>query len=186
MGIQGKLLTKHVSRMGMMLTNLSKRLCPFMTLAIAFGCGKKINDPKITELSRQNQNQELPSTLIIQLDESESAMTTYKMPRNAWFKLPTKIRAKQASAAGKSVKVFYNYTSEGHYEFHCYYNSAVLATELTFEKCQASDDVTIISNPDDLEKMDFPIDKDTSVKMELTNPSGSGIKLEAAYLVDWK
>jgi hypothetical protein len=172
--------------MGMMLTNLKKRLCPLMTLAIAFGCGKKINDPKTTEITRSSQNQELPSTLILQLDESVSSTTTYKMPKNAWFKLPSKIRAKQASAAGKSVKVFYNYTSENHYEFHCYYNSAVLATELTFEKCQASDDVTIISNSDDLEKMDFPIDKDTFLKMELTNPSDSGIKIEAAYLVDWK
>jgi hypothetical protein len=174
--------------MGMMLSILTKRLCPLMSLAIAFGCGKKINDPTTTEINRtgQTQTQELPSTLKIEVNEQISAEKVYTLPRNAWFRLPSKLIAKEASAVGKRVKIYYNFTSDNEYEFHCYYKSITQAAELSFEKCQSSDDVTIISTTDDLEKMEFPMDKGTAVKAQLLNPSQSGIKINSVYSVDWK
>ena len=170
----------------MMLALITKRLCPLLALTVAFGCGKQINDPQDIEINRAGQTEELPSNIAIQLNEADSSSKTYSMPRNAWFTLPVKLWAKNASAAGKRVKIYYNLDSQGNYEFHCYYQSFTLPTELGFEKCQSSDDVTIISNPDDLQKMEFPMDKGTSIKVELTNPSGSSIKIDSIFGVDWK
>ncbi len=169
-----------------MLSNLTKRLCPLMTLAIAFGCGKKINEPSTTEISRATQTQELPSVLTLQVNEAVSTLKTYVLPKNAWFKLPTKLKAKDASAVGKKVKIYYNVLEDGEYEFHCYYKSITQTSELSFEKCQSSEDVTIISSSDDLEKMEFPMDKGSSIKIEITTPSSTGIKIDSIYSVDWK
>ena len=170
----------------MMLSNLTKRLCPLMTLAIAFGCGKKINEPSTTEISRATQTQELPLVLTLQVNEAVSTLKTYVLPQNAWFKLPTKLKAKDASAVGKKVKIYYNVLEDGEYEFHCYYKSITQTSELSFEKCQSSEDVTIISSSDDLEKMEFPMDKGSSIKIEITTPSSTGIKIDSIYSVDWK
>ena len=172
----------------MMLTLLTKRLCPLMSLAIAFGCGKKINDPQTSDSGRttQSQTQELPGALTLEVNEAVSAVKAYTLPRNAWFKLPAKLNAKEASAAGKVVKIFYNMEASGNYECHCFYKSITQTNELSFDKCQSSDDVTIISNADDLVKMEFPVDKGTQVQIHITNPSGSNIKINSSYEVDWK
>lgn len=171
----------------MMLSIFKKRLCPLVSLAIAFGCGKKINDPAPKPaVNNSAQMQELPSTLTLEVNAANSPETSYLLQRNAWFKLPSRLIAKNASAVGKSVKILYNLDSNNHYEFHCLYSSLVQATELTFDKCQTSDDVTIISNADDLEKMDFPMDKGTSIKMQILNQASSKIKIDSSYVVDWK
>ena len=158
-----------------------------MSLALAFGCGKKINDPETTNAgTSQGQNTELPAELTLQVNEVVSAIKTYELPENAWFKLPTKLLAKEGNAIGKRVKIFYNLLSSGSYEFHCTYKSVIKVTELAFENCQSSDGLEIISNPADLESMVFPMDKGTSVKVQLTNPTGTSMKIDSAYIVDWK
>jgi hypothetical protein len=174
------------SRKGMMLALLKNRLCPLLAFTIIVGCGKQINDPSDVEISRAGQTEELPSSLAIQVNENESSFKNYLMPRNAWFTLPVKLLAKNASAAGKRVKIYYNLEANGNYEFHCYYQSYTLPSELTFEKCQSSDEVTIISSSDDLQKMEFPIDKGTSIKVELINPSANNLRIDAIFGVDWK
>jgi hypothetical protein len=173
--------------MGIMLSILTKRLCPLMTLALAFSCGKKINDPETTGSgTTQGQNQELPSTLNLQVNESLSSVKIYELPRNAWFKLPTKLLAREGNATGKKVRIYYNLLRSGDYEFKCSYRSLSAVTELPFEKCESRDGLEIISNSADLEHMVFPMDKGSSVKVELTNPTGSGMKIDSVYIVDWK
>ena len=172
----------------MMLSILTKRLCPLMSLALAFGCGKKINDPEATSGNNQTQSQvqELPAVLTLQLNEAISPIKMYELPKNAWFKLPTKLLAVEGSAQSKKVKIYYNLLSNGEYEFNCSYRSLTSITELAFEKCESSGGLEIISNPKDLEGMVFPMDKGSSVKLQLTNPTSSGMKINSAYTVDWK
>jgi len=171
----------------MMLSTLTKRLCPLMSLALAFSCGKKINDPEATGGGNtQGQNQELPAVLTLQVNEVVSPTKQYLLPRNAWFKLPTKLLAIEGNAAGKKVQIYYNLLNSGDYEFQCSYRSVASATELPFVNCESSDGLEIISNPTDLESMVFPMDKSTSVKVQLTNPTGTGMKIDSSYRVDWK
>ena len=171
-----------------MLSILTKRLCPLMSLALAFGCGKKINDPNATSGNNQTQSQvhELPAVLTLQLNEAISPVKLYELPENAWFKLPTKLLAVEGSARSKKVKIYYNLLKSGQYEFNCSYLSTSSTTELAFVKCESSDGVDIISNPKDLEGMVFPMDKSSSIKIQLTNPTSSGMKINSAYIVDWK
>ena len=156
-----------------------------MSLWLAFGCGKKINDPSTSEPNRTTQNQELPAVLTLQVVETESSVKRYELPRNAWFSLPTKLLARQGNATGKRVKIFYNLLDDQH-EFHCFYKSTAKTAELDFEKCESNVGVEIISNTEDLENMHFPMDKGSSVKMQVTNPSGSNLIIDSTYIVDWK
>lgn len=171
-----------------MLSIFKKRLCPLMGLALAFGCGKKISDPSTADgnTSTQGHAQELPATLTLQLTEASSSFKSYQLPRNAWFKLPTKLLVKEGSAIGKRVKIYYNLLTSGDYEFHCYYSSTKLALELSFQKCESSQGTEIISSAEDLAGADFPMDKSTTVKMKLMNPTGTGLVIESTYRVDWK
>ena len=171
-----------------MLSILKKRLCPLMGLALAFGCGKKISDPSTTggNGSTQGQAQELPANLTLQLTEAFSPFKSYQLPLNAWFKLPTMLSVKEGNAIGKRVKIYYNLLTSGDYEFHCYYSSTRLSLELSFEKCESSQGVEILSNAEELEGADFPMDKGTTVKMKLTNPTGTNLVIESTYKVDWK
>ncbi len=169
-----------------MLLILTKKLCPLMSLALAFGCGKQINEPKTTDNNGTSQSQELPSVLTLQIEEAVSMQKIYYLQRNAWFKLPSKLKTHGESAVGKRVKILYNVLANNYYEFHCFYKSQNHATELALENCESSQGVEIISRASDLESMDFPMDKDLSVKMQLTNGSNTGIKIDAIYLVDWK
>lgn len=169
-----------------MLSILTKRLCPLMSLALAFGCGKKINDPETKSGSTQGQEQELPAVFTVQVIEAVSAVKSYTLPRSAWFKLPTKLLATTGNATGKKVKIYYNLWANGDYDFQCSYRSASSATELSFEKCESSDGLEIISNSTDLANMVFPMDKASSVKMQLTNPTGTGLIIDSVYVVDWK
>ncbi len=171
-----------------MLTFLTKRLCPLMSLALALGCGKKINDPTTSDVNRTDQTQttELPAVLTIQLQEAVSSVKTYQLSRNAWFNLPDKLIVRAGNAVGNRVTIYYNLFTNGDYEFLCRYKSVNSATQLNFENCESSDQVQIISNAADLEKMDFPMDKDSSVKVQLSNPKGSGLVIDSTYFVDWK
>lgn len=171
----------------MMLSILTKRLCPLMSLALAFGCGKKINDPKTSSgNSDDGTAQELPANFSLQINEAVSPVRTYKLEENAWFLLPAKLYAQNANAMGKQVKIYYNLKDSGSYEFSCDYKSLTSATELDFEKCTTSYGKDFVFNVTDLQAFDYPMDANAHIRMELINPSSTGIKIEAIYEVDWK
>jgi hypothetical protein len=164
-----------------MLSILTKKLCPLMSLALAFGCGKKINDPDTTSgNNRAEQGYELPPVITVQLDETVSPVKLYTLPRNAWFKLPSKLLATTGNAIGNKVKIYYGVLSNGYFEFYCSYSSASSATELAIDKCESNYGLAV--SPDS----QFPMDKASSIKMQLTNPSGTGMKIDSTYHVDWK
>lgn len=169
----------------MMLALLTKRLCPLMTLALAFGCGKKINDPETTSSSTQGQGHELPTVLTLQINEAQSPVKSYNLTQNAWFNLPTTLTSVSGDVTGKIVEIYYNMESDTEYEFRCTYRSTSSATKLAFVNCETQDDHVFISNSHDLERMEIPMDKGFSMKMQLTNPSGTNLKIESVHLVDW-
>lgn len=169
-----------------MFSLITKKHCPLLILLLAFGCGKNIKEAKTSNTNHQVQNQGLSSNLALQVDEAVSATKLYKIPRNAWFKLPTKLFVQNGDATGKEVKIYYNLLGSSNYEFECTYFSTNQVGILAFEKCESKDGYEIISNPNDLKNKLFPMDKGSSVKLQLTNPSGTGIKIESIYFVEWK
>jgi hypothetical protein len=167
-----------------MLQMLTRKLCPFVTLAIAtVGCGKKINDPATT-LSRSTQNQELPSALVLQLNTTDSFHLNYTLPRNGIFALPETLRVRTGNGQGKEVTISYNvnpYDSDD-YEFKCTYRSSVQEFELPLESC------TDIYGGDfgDIRDHLFMMDRNKLIRMETPKSTGAGLIMDAIFATDWK
>ena len=122
-----------------MLTTLTRKLCPLMTLAIAtVGCGKKIGEEKDTTPSRQNQNQEIPAAFVLRLDGSVNSWKNYSMPRPAHFVVPDRIKVRSGSTAGKIVEIAHDVNPYDSDDFHVkctYAPSSSNATDLVLSGC---------------------------------------------------
>lgn len=168
-----------------MLLNLTKKLCPLMGLAMAFGCGKKINDPKTSEGETSRPRQELPGLLTLQLKTSESLSTSFQLPLNGWFQFPLKLMARDGNVTGKQVTIQY-FLPNGENEFECHYKSVTSPSELSFERCDYADGTEFIPNVEELENVELPIEKDSRIQMNLMNVPGSHLIIDAVYTVEWK
>jgi hypothetical protein len=167
-----------------MLLKLSKKICPLLTMLLAIGCGKQINETASSEVTRPSQNSDLPPVLSLQINEQQSPQTNYILPKNAWFKFPTALKVTSGNGIGKRVRIYYNLWPNGDYEYLCYYSSVSNPNHLAFEKCENIYNTTVISNVGDLEGI-FPMEKNTTLKLVLQNP-GQNLIIDSTYLVEWK
>ncbi len=169
----------------MMLSLLTKRLCPLMSLALAFGCGKKINDPATSDNGR-TVTPSMPgsSSIVIKFDESSASTKSYLFNKSAYMHLPPKLVASEGNAVGRRMVIFYNYLADDDYEFLCTYRSSSSATELAFVSCEDSSGDIFITQSDYLQTYDFPMDEGTQIKMQLINPNGSGLKINTTFEIE--
>jgi hypothetical protein len=170
-----------------MLSKLATKLCPLMSLALTFSCGKKINDPEpITSgLSRTTQRQdELAPVLTLQLDSNEASQTSFQLLKSAYFLLPQKLIVTSFNGAGKKVRIKYNVQADGNYEFYCVYESSLNQTELDFKACYSSSNALYIDSVDQLQNALY-MDQDTQIQMELLNSSSPDLLIQAVYTVNW-
>ncbi|HXH29933.1 MAG TPA: hypothetical protein VNJ01_03905 [Bacteriovoracaceae bacterium] len=167
-----------------MLKLLSRKLCPFLSLAVAtVGCGKKLTEPK-TQPVQVVENQELPTTISIELNTSVSAKAQFKIPQNGWFNLPEKLIVNDGSAIGKEVEISYNVDAEieEDYEFVCTYTSTGSSSELQLSTCKDS----YGGNFGNVMGNVFPMDEGKLIEVRLTTPSSKDLVLNAIYSVVWK
>lgn len=166
-----------------MLNRLTRKLCPLVTLALAtVGCGKKINEPE-TQPNRIIENQELPRTMIFELDGSTGAVSKlFKMPRNGSFFMPEYLRV-QGNALNETIEITYELDPEDPelYQLKCSY-SAVSASELKLDKCYDWDS----PNLGDVSQSAFSFREDDIIEIRFTNGRASDLKIEAIYSVDWR
>lgn len=169
-----------------MLLKTSKKICPLMTLFLSFSCGKSINEPSTIESSISNQTPEEEWGVLKMELQPNSLESSYRFNRNAWLNLPVKLDVDSGNASGKRLKIYYNLTDQGEYEFHCFYKSTLLSTEMNFEKCETSYNALTVSNAADLSEWEFPMNKNTRIKFELLNSSSPDLHISTTYTVDWK
>jgi hypothetical protein len=174
-----------------MILKLTRKICPLMSLALMFSCGKKINEAGATNDGLLIDNHAPSNVLTLQVKEEVTLSAEFKLPRNAWFFLPEKLLVLQGSAIGKRVQIRYNVQDDGRYEFHCTYSSASVATEMILENChQSTDDhgnaAVWVSGPEELKDRDFKMDSKTTIRMDLQNPNPSNLIINAVYQVEWK
>lgn len=155
-------------------------------LALSFGCGKKITETETNKSNHITEPQALSEDLTLEVDENVSPVTIFAIPENAMFRIPTELIAKDGKASGKKIVIFYNATGDNDYKFQCSYSSIDHDTTLAFEKCESNNGNKLISFRENIEDMWFPMNKGAQVKLVLTNPTGTGMKIESIYLVDWK
>lgn len=166
-----------------MLLTLTRKICPLLSLAIAtVGCGKKISEPKALPAS-STENQELPSTYIIQLDGSEASSKTYTLPRNTLFQIPERLKVRAGATLNKVVDIIYDvdpYDSDV-YDFKCSYVTSSNPAEMKLTYCQNDNgndfyDITTF----------FPLKEGQSIVMKFTGASSPDLIVEAIYSMKWK
>jgi hypothetical protein len=154
-----------------------------MSLTMILSCGKKINDPSAAKLETETSSQtpDTQTKLILRLDESRSRITSYSVLQDDWLLMPVKLSVLSGNPSGKRVRIYYNFLNNNQYEFYCNYKFAETQGEMSFENCLNDQSVVIVSDPENLSKLYFPIEKSSSIKMELSSPSGTGLVIEARY-----
>lgn len=166
-----------------MLTTLTRKLCPLMSLAIAtIGCGKKVTDPE-AQPARNTENQELPSAYVIKLDGSQSSRKDVKMAGDAQFKIPDRIVVRSGSTAGKIVEIAYDvneYDSDD-YQFKCTYVPSSSPSQMNLSSCVDYD------NDDfgDVSEHTFTLHKNDLIQMRFTGAPASDLVVEAIYTMKW-
>ena len=166
-----------------MLTTLTRKLCPFVSLAIAtIGCGKKISDPD-NQAARQTENQELPSAYVLRLDGSEGSKKLFPMARSANFRIPDKLKVRAGDTTGKIVELGFDvnpYDSDD-YEFKCSYVAAANPAEMVLSKCVNYDN----EDYGDISNEEFRLYKDDIIQMKFSGAPSPGLIVEAIFSMKW-
>lgn len=167
-----------------MLTALTKKLCPLMSLAIAtIGCGKKIAESDVSQPSRQTENQELPSAYVIQLDGSEASKKQFKMINHASFEIPDSLIVRSGNTIGKVVEIAYDVSQfdSTDYEFKCRYIPSDNPSLMVLSECVNYDN----ADYGDTQGQLFRLYKNDIIEMRFTGAPSQDMVVEAIYGMDW-
>lgn len=165
-----------------MLYRLAKKICPFVTLTLAtIGCGKQITE-EASENARIIENQEIPSSLVVEINTNEGLMKLQQIPRNGNVIMPEVIYATNSESTYRMVTLTYNYELDsGKFDYECLYESKNSTLELVLKNCKDYFGEMITSATD----FEFPIYYTKNIKMELKTPSSNNT-FKAIFFVDWK
>ncbi len=166
-----------------MLIALTRKICPFLGLALAtVGCGKKISEAK-TQPANNTEHQELPSTYIIQLDGSQHSKQSYSLPKNALFQLPDRIRVRSGSTLNKVVDIVYDVDpyDPDVFDFKCSYVTSSNPSEMILNYCEND-------NGNDFYDTNsyFPLKEGQTIVMKFSGASSPDLIVEAIYSMRWK
>jgi hypothetical protein len=166
-----------------MLTTLTRKLCPLLSLAIAsLGCGKKITDAQ-TQPGRSRDNQEIPSTYILRLDGPQVSRKIFFMPADVNFKVPDRLRVLTGQTAGKKVEISYEVNEYDHddYQFKCIYNASHNPSEMILDKC------VDYHNYDfgEVSGHTFGLRQNDAIEMKFTGGMTSDLVVDAIYSMKW-
>jgi hypothetical protein len=156
---------------------LTRKLCPFFSLMIMVGCGKKMTEPDSTDKPHIEPQKPSP-TLILSIESLEKI---YKLPLGAWFLLPDRLRVRSNNAIGKTVTITYNISPDDpeNYEFKCTYKGAT-ADSMPVEKCVdiVGSDMGDVTDGSD----HMPMTINQLIKLE---SSSEELQADAIYSVTW-
>lgn len=166
-----------------MLTILTRKLCPLMSLAIAtIGCGKKITEDK-AKPSTITQGAEIPSTYVIQIDGSQTSRKNYTLPADTQFEVPERIKIRRGSTTGKAVEIAHNVSiyDNDDYDFKCIYKPSGNPVEMILDKCLDYYDRDF----GDVSGQPFTMRKGEIIQMRFTGSSALDVIADAIYSMKW-
>lgn len=166
-----------------MLLGITKKICPFLTLAFAtIGCGKNINDGKSSIV--QSVKTELSPRFVLDFSSLEGLTKSFKVPQDGRFYIPKTVKVTAGNGIGKRMSISYNYDADTKdYEFRCKYSSLASATELTLQTCYDSHDREL--SQDDINLNTFFIDLGFFIRIELLTPTDSTLEVEFIHDITW-
>lgn len=166
-----------------MLLALTRKFCPLLGFALAtVGCGKKISEAK-SQPAHNTENQELPSTYIIQLNGNLQSSQTYTIPKNTLFRLPDRILVRSGTTRNKVVDIVYDvdpYDTDV-FDFKCSYVASSNPSEMILNYCENDNgndfyDTTTY----------FPLKEGQKIMMKFSGASSPDLLVEAIYSMRWK
>lgn len=166
-----------------MLTTLTRKLCPLMTLALAtISCGKKIEEPTSTP-NRTRENHSIPSTYIINLDGSQGSRKNHILPEYASFELPDRLKVRKGSTANKVIEIAYevNPYDNDDFQFKCFYVPSENPAEMVLTQCVDIDGDYFGNVSGQL----FGLRKNDIIQMRFTGANAPDLMVEAIYSMDW-
>lgn len=168
-----------------MLKSLKQKICPLLTLTLAFGCGKKATESSDAG-GQTSQNQNLSTTTeIFKLASLEGARKIFSVPRNGIFKIPSKLYVEKGNGRGKSISLTYSLDPRDStiFEFRCTYKNTVSQPDqIPLEKC--TDDLN--RDLGDMSIQQSPMYKDEIIEMKLITPTNEDFEVHAWHEVEWK
>lgn len=165
-----------------MLTLLTRKFCPLMTMALmTVACGKKIGENN-SEPGRTTENQERPAAYVLQLDTTQGFTKLYQMPQNGRFKIPTELRVRQGNALSKVVEVRYNANPDDSfsYDMKCTYKG-ISSNRMSLTKCIDYDDDDLGNISEHL----FPLYEEQYIELRITGSSSEGLVVDSIHDVTW-
>lgn len=166
-----------------MLSLLTRKLCPIMTLAIAtVGCGKKIGESDSSPAS-STQNQERPSAYVLQIDSSVESKKTYQLPQNAQFHIPTELKVREGASSTTTVEIRYqsNPYDSYDYQFKCSYTGTA-ATDLKLTSCVDYDD----DNLGNISNHLFALYKNDHIELKFVGTRSEKTVVDVIHSMIWK
>lgn len=166
-----------------MLFNLTRKICPLMTLAIAtIGCGKKITQADARP-GNSTDYQETSSTFIIGLDGSKETMKEVRLPESAQFFFPDRLQVLSGDTNGKLVEIAYDVDEfdNDYFRYKCAYVPSINPYEMTLDKCVNDDEYDI----GDVSNYEFPFRRNAIIQMRFSGAPAQDLNVEAIYSMDW-
>jgi hypothetical protein len=166
-----------------MLYNLTRKLFPFMSIAIAtIGCGKRITDPIDTPF-RQTENQELPSAYVLTLAGSQGSRKNYWLPRPAQFEIPRRLRVIQGVTLRKGVEIAFdvNEFDSDDFQFKCSYSPSLEPTEMHLNVCVDYDG----NEFGEVAGQRFTLRTDDIVQIRFTGERAQDLEVDAVFSMKW-
>lgn len=165
-----------------MLRNVTRKLCPFISLALAIGCGKKITDSS-GDVTRSSEAQNRSSSWILRLETANGPSKVFEIPQNGNSHIPEALKV-QANGTGRKVKMTYHFDPEfpDDFSLECTYSSVDNPYLLTLEKCLNVNGV----NVGDVSNFELTFYYTQKIKMELVGSPVTGLVIDSFYSVDWQ
>lgn len=166
-----------------MLIALTRKFCPLLSFAlVAVGCGKKISEAD-TQPANNTENQELPSTYIIQLDGSRHSKQTYVLPKNALFQIPDRLKVRAGSTLNKVVDIVYDVDpyDPDVFDFKCSYVTSSNPSEMILNYCENDNGNDFYDTTSY-----FPLKAGQQIMMKFSGANSPDLLVEAIYSMRWK
>lgn len=166
-----------------MLKSLTKKLCPLMSLAITtLSCGKKISESHAGP-TIQTQNQVLPSSYVLRLDGLGASWQQTRLPKNAQFEVPSRIRVRAGDSVNKVVELSFdvnNYDSED-FQFKCIYQGVPSEADLILDKCINYDG----DHLGDVRGYIFTLYQNDIIQINFTGDTAQDLIVDAVFSMRW-
>jgi hypothetical protein len=166
-----------------MLETWTKKFCPLLTLALtAVGCGKKLGEAD-GQSAKQTENQERPSTYVLQIDGNQNQTKQFFAPSAARFEIPRRLNLVAGSSTGNEVEVAFNVSiyDEEDFDYLCIYKPQTGKKDFYLTKC-------IDYNFEDLGEIQgqaFSIYAQEIIQMNLKGANTSDLSVQAIFKMHW-